>query len=50
MRHSHRVAAELVMLVVLVATLILVPLLISASQVDKPYAQYPVKPHKKGSP
>ena len=38
-----RCTAELIMLVVLVATLILVPVLVSASQVDEPHAQYPPK-------
>jgi hypothetical protein len=38
-----RVSAELVMLVVLVATLIIVPVLISASQHDKPHRQFHLK-------
>jgi len=38
-----RITLEVVALVVLVATLILVPVLISASQVDQPHRQYPLK-------
>jgi hypothetical protein len=38
-----RVSAELVALFILVATLILVPVLISASQHDKPHRQYHLK-------
>jgi hypothetical protein len=46
-----RCTAELIMLVVLVATLILVPVIISASQVDEPHAQYPPKEkHHAGNP
>ena len=38
-----RLTLEFIALVILVATLILVPVLISASQIDEPHRQYPVK-------
>ncbi len=38
-----KITAEVVMLFILVATLILVPLMISASQIDKPHRQFHLK-------
>ena len=38
-----RITLEVVALFVLVMTLILVPVLISASQIDQPHRQYPLK-------
>ena len=40
---TRRDVVELVMLVVLVATLVLTPVLIAASQVDKPHREFHLK-------
>lgn len=41
--NRRTLAAELIMLFVLIGTLILVPVMISASQHDKPHRQYHLK-------
>jgi hypothetical protein len=43
MSRYPKITAEFIMLVVLVATLIIVPVIISASQVDDPHRQFHLK-------